>query len=849
MDASWITGRMIVVSLVVGATLLAPNEPAAQVTLDHDAASGARASLIGEVAFVGLRRISPEALTSKINSRRGIAFEERTVERDVRALARLGWFENVRADIAGAVEFSNYSGASPEQLRLTFYLPELPFLTAVEFAGSRLLSRQQIDHVLAEKKLKLKLGEPENVVSLHRVGQEIQFALADLGHPDAWVEIQREASAQATVKVRFEIHDGPHVPVGRVIFAGDPEISSKVLRRQMRRLSPSAWFAGLRNKDSFTRDGFEEDRARLLAYFQNHGYPEARIGAAETWEYQEGQRRWLPWQHKTQEQKLAVTIPVEAGHFYRMGSVDLSVAVEQAIGIGGGSQRARLRSQTSQAYSAQDVEKLQRALEMRMRSKAKQEGTEAIRSVEAIPTMDAQTHSVHIQFDLSSAPPYTVRRLEFRGMQRFPDRYLRRRIGVKEGAPLDERALEAGLARLARTGYFKPIKKEDLHIQPDDVARSVDITVRVQELGQQRASMVGGRGQFGNTVGIAYSLFNLLNREELLTSKIEGGPESLELAMGLAKEGFLGSRGSLALSVFNTFVRPRLSGSVKGPFFRQRSEGASADYSYAPTAQDVLTASYGLSYSDTSYSPTATAGLNGLTAGDIHAKSSSRFVGFGWTRNTGNEQIVLADSVSGGWLGGSEDLVRSKAEYERIFRDRVFKSQNAWAFRTTFSGVGSYSGDMPLSARWYSGEEFVRGLRDGELGPQALVSSATSSGTVRYSTAPAGANLIGAGNGEYRARLGGGTEAVGFFDLGSGLLQRNWLGRWRPAAIDSTDGLVHASTGMELRWTLPGVGVPVRTYYAWNVLRLNHSVLLPDGSLLHLRNRLGAFGWGLGSLF
>src|SRR5260370_27442526 len=103
----------------------------------------------------------------------------------------------------------------------------------------------------------------------------------------------------------------------------------------------------------------------------------------------------------------------------------------------------------------------------------------------------------------------------------------------------------------------------------------------------------------------------------------------------------------------------------------------------------------------------------------------------------------------------------------------MFKATNAWAFRTSLSGVGSYSGDMPLSARWYSGGEFVRGLRDGELGPQALVSSATSSGTVRYSTAPAGANLIGAGNAEDRVRLAGGTEAPGFFDLGSCFLHRN----------------------------------------------------------------------------
>src|SRR5260370_34910847 len=138
------------------------------------------------------------------------------------------------------------------------------------------------------------------------------------------------------------------------------------------------------------------------------------------------------------------------------------------------------------------------------------------------------------------------------------------------------------------------------------------------------------------------------------------------------------------------------------------------------------------------------AGLNGLIAGDVHAKSSSRSLGFGWTRNSGDEQIVLADSVSGGWLGGSENLVRSKTEYGRIFRDPIFKSQNAWAFRTTLSGVGSYSGDMPLSARWYSGDEFVRGLRDEGLGRPALLSPSSSSGSVRCSTAPAGPDRIGA---------------------------------------------------------------------------------------------------------
>jgi len=60
---------------------------------------------------------------------------------------------------------------------------------------------------------------------------------------------------------------------------------------------------------------------------------------------------------------------------------------------------------------------------------------------------------------------------------------------------------------------------------------------------------------------------------------------------------------------------------------------------------------------------------------------------------------------------------------------------------------------------------------------------------------------------------------------------------------------LHGSTGIELRWTVPGVQVPIRAHYAFNVLRLDRSLLLPDNSLFRAHNRFAAFGWALGSLF
>jgi hypothetical protein len=77
----------------------------------------------------------------------------------------------------------------------------------------------------------------------------------------------------------------------------------------------------------------------------------------------------------------------------------------------------------------------------------------------------------------------------------------------------------------------------------------------------------------------------------------------------------------------------------------------------------------------------------------------------------------------------------------------------------------------------------------------------------------------------------------------------NWLGPSRPWLVDSTNGIIHGSTGIELRWTLPGLGVPLRVYYALNILRLNRPVWLPGGTLTQVQNRFAAFGWGLGSLF
>ena len=805
--------------------------------------------ILGEVRFVGLRHIAPEAVAAQIRSHAGDRFDSSRTEQDVRRLARLGWFDSIQAVVLPSNPVSPSAQAITQRASLLFRVHELPFLSKVEYSGSRLLSAKQIEKLLEEQKLAPPFGKPADPVVLHRIASAIRSALNELGHAQANIQIRQTETPHATVSVQFVINDGPWLPVRQVNFAGNPQLPPKVLSAQMRRITPRVFFASLRGKDAYTQQAFEEDRQSILSYYQNHGYPEARIGLPRVSQANSTSRRWIPWPHEAKRNGLSVVVPVEAGPYYQFARLGASQALRQAAGDRSAKLVKFSETEKGKPYSTKEMESLRRSWVALLRSNDSKTDSALNRGIDVTQTFDPDKHLARASFDLSDSPSYTVQRIEFTGLHRFSDRYLRRRILLREGRPVDDRALEAGLARLARTGYFKSIHKEDVHVQMDELTHTAKVSIHMQEIGQQRASLVGGHAQFGSTLGIAYTVFDLLNREELLSANLEGGPESVQIMLGLAKDGIFGTRASLALSVFHNVIRPRFAHSAQGPFFSTRSDGFSSPWTYALTDADSIGVNYILSHtaSDESFGiPPASTNLPPI---DLRTHISSRALGTAWAHDTGNERTSLSGSASGGVLGGDENIVRSSGEYARIFRDPHFSPSNAWAFRSTFTAAGSYSGNMPFYSRFFSGDEFVRGLRTGELGPYAMNERILPSGATLPSPSLAGANLITAANAEYRISLPSGADAAGFFDLGSGRLLPNWLGSTKPSLITATNGVLHGSTGVELRWTIPGIQVPLRSYYAFNVLRLDRRIRLSDKSLFCARNRFSAFGWGLGSLF
>jgi outer membrane protein assembly complex protein YaeT len=805
-------------------------------------------SVVDEVQLLGLHRIPLQTAVSKLSVRVGTLLSSEQIAADVRALNRTGWFEEVSVQVRERQQGRSTPADRGNHFALEFHVREYPVLSGIEFDGSKVLSQPQIKKRLVEQKLWLEPGSVADPANLHRVASAIRAELALEGHPQARVSIAEEKLPRGRASVRFQVDDGPRLPLRTVRFSGSPTLPESVLRRQMHEINPDAWFSGLRDKNVFTATKAEEDCLSLENYLQNHGFPYAHVGIPQIAQVSARSNRYLPWPHRRFESGMSMDLPVEAGAFYQFGPIVLSAPLREKLGPEKKSNRAMSGLTSGQPYSANATRSVQRGLELRVRRNLKRKKEHGNYRLRAVSEFNNTTHLASVKFDFDPVPPYLVRRIEFKGNQRFPDRYLRRRIGLREGEPLDEYELEAGLARIAQTGYFQPFKKPDVQIEIREVTHTADVIVHVHEKGRQRTTFFGGREQFGSTLGIAYTVFNLLGMDEFLSTQLDGGPQSLQLAIGLAKEGFLGSRSTLALSVFDTFVRPHLTAGIRAPFEQSHSEGIQTGWSYAASDRDAIGINFGVSRSQTEWGANQPAS-GGAPLVDLRSATSSHVLGVGWTHYSGMQTVQVSDSVSGGLLGGSENLLKSQAEYGRILPDRIFDSHNAWAFRTTVRAAASYRGDMPLSARLFSGEDLVRGLRPGELGPYQVISNSSSSGAATHGTVPAGADLVAASNLEYRIPLRLGIEGAAFFDTGSGLLFPNWLGRSRPQLIDSTNNLVHGSTGFELRWTLPGIGVPLRVNYCIQVLRFNHILLMPDGSILHMHDRLGSLGWGVGKLF
>jgi len=298
------------------------------------------------------------------------------------------------------------------------------------------------------------------------------------------------------------------------------------------------------------------------------------------------------------------------------------------------------------------------------------------------------------------------------------------------------------------------------------------------------ASLIGGTWTIrAVTLGIAYALFDLLNREELLSAtdgRRTGGPANhprTGQGGNLRATARLGSRFFGPSTMF--FAHDSPAARQRGRFFTSHQSRASTFHGpIAASSTDALTVSYTLSRTGHRLQSPFSLPTDGRRHFQrrFEQESPGRTSARIGAHDTGNERFVFSNGPSSGGVSTGR---RRKicfvppANTAAFWRDvRFSRKANAWAIRNDFSGAQApIAARMPFYSRFFSSDEIVRGLRPGELGPYAAGAQKwLASGATTYSAVPSRARIFWPGRmPKYRIPLVAGMrKPAGFFDIGSG---------------------------------------------------------------------------------
>ena len=483
------------------------------------AAAPQQQRLVETVDIQGNRRNRDEDLLYYVQTRPGDPYNQDQVQRDFRTLMDLGFFN--RTDSRVLTSEGPRGG-----VEVIFEVKELPIIRDLQFKGLSSVAESDVLKAFRERRVGVQKENVADPVKLNAARRVIRELLAARGHPNATVEIEREAVSATSEGITFRVDEGDRVRVVEVQFEGNQHFSDGELRGAMKYVKEAGLISRFKGQDILDPQKLEADlRGNVTNYMRSKGYLQARTGEPRIEGL--GERRTgfpvlpLPLLSSTDE-ALRITVPVIEGKVYRIGELKIegnSIFDERVI-------RAVIGLKPGDVASG---ERIYKSLFEDLKKLYGNNGFIQYSS-DPEPTFKDNPQNpnegvVDYVINIDEGKQFTLRRLEFTGNTFTRDPVLRREFVLNEGDIYNQGYVEYSVLRLNQLGFFDPVDKEkDIDFRQNDEEGLVDVTVKVAERGRQQISFNGGlSGIGGSFFGLEYSTNNLLGRGESLSFNLAAG--------------------------------------------------------------------------------------------------------------------------------------------------------------------------------------------------------------------------------------------------------------------------------------------------------------------------------------
>lgn len=437
---------------------------------------------IQKVEVTGNRKIEKDAILAKVTSQPGQKYSAENIRRDVEALFKLGYFNNIEVDRQG----------SGQDVVLTFRVLEKPSLVEIVYQGNSEIKSEDIADAAGLKAYQLlnMAKVKESVEKIQKLYEDKGFFLAKI---DYAVE---DVKKDETVRLIFKINENDKVKVKKITFLGNKHLGDSQLKSKML-TQEGGFFSGLSGSGQYKQEMFERDVQILRFLYYNQGYVQAKVDR--------------PQVTVTPDKKnIYITIRVEEGEQYHVGEVDFAGDI-----LFPKDELQSLITIDENGVFAYDI------LQKDIGELTAKYGDLGYAYANVIPRtrFNDKERKVDLVFEFDKGSKVYFGKINVIGNSKTRDKVVRRELKVFEGELYNETRRRQSVENIQRLGFFEEVNfKTAIDPERTDVM-NVDIAVKERNTGQIQLGAGYGTSQ-GFTLQGSVSQANFLGKGQNLGASL-----------------------------------------------------------------------------------------------------------------------------------------------------------------------------------------------------------------------------------------------------------------------------------------------------------------------------------------
>lgn len=416
-----------------------------------------RDQYIADIAPEGNRRIDSGAILRKIKTKAGDFYDPDVLREDLKAIYKMGYFNDVQIDVVD----------TDQGKQVIFRVIEKPAISSITFSGLDELKKKDIDEVIT-----LKENSILNPAGVSGAAEAIKTLYRSKGYYNTEVDANISYPTPETAAVRFVVDEGKKIYIKKISFEGNTTFDSDDLEDVIE-TSEKGWLSWLTDSGLLDKDLLNQDASRVVAFYNNNGYLETRVGEPVV----------------TQEEEwLYIKFIIDEGPRFKVGTVKVDgdlIADKQII-----LDMLSIRNEEflSRQVLREDILKITDFY-----------AEQGYAFADIRPNMNKSQSGSRVDIDLSidKGELVYINRIALRGNSRTRDNVIRRELEISEGGVFDAKGLRTSSQKLQRLDFF-----EEVNVTPEPALdpSKMNILIDVKEKSTGQFSVGAGYSSVDNLI-------------------------------------------------------------------------------------------------------------------------------------------------------------------------------------------------------------------------------------------------------------------------------------------------------------------------------------------------------------